>query len=225
MKKTLPVMVVLLICACGSLTPVPDWKDKAGRYLEEYTTSFLTDRELSTEPHFVKATREIAAGNDLRLLAIAYLTKYALHTASLERFDDSEFLRIERLEPDAADMAYCRFLQGNFADVDAGALPSRYAGVLKAAALRDAALAAHEISAIGDPLSRLVAAGAWVNQMPYDEKILKTAIDTAAASGWRRPLWAYLEKLHAYYLEGGDQSKAEAVKNRLELLKMKKDKI
>jgi hypothetical protein len=224
MKKTLPVMFVLLICACGSLMPVPDWKDKAGRYLEEYTTAFLTGRELSTDPHFVKATREIAAGNDLRLLAIAYLTKYALHTASLERFDDSEFLKIERLEPDAADMAYCRFLQGNFADVDAAALPSRYAGVLKAAARRDVALAAHEISAMGDPLSRLVAAGVWVNHMPFDETILQTAIDTAAANGWRRPLWAYLEKLHAFYLEGGDQSKARAVKNRLELLKKGKDK-
>jgi hypothetical protein len=224
MKKTLPVMFVLLICACGSLMPVPDWKDKAGRYLEEYTTAFLTGRELSTDPHFVKATREIAAGNDMRLLAIAYLTKYALHTASLERFDDSEFLKIERLEPDAVDMAYCRFLQGNFADVDAAALPSRYAGVLKAAARRDVALAAHEISAMGDPLSRLVAAGVWVNHMPFDETILQTAIDTAAANGWRRPLWAYLEKLHAFYLEGGDQSKARAVKNRLELLKKGKDK-
>ncbi len=143
---------------------------------------------------------------------------------TLERFDDSEFLKIERLEPDAADIAYCRFLQGNFAAVDANALPSRYAGVLKAVALRDSRLAAHEISAIGDPLSRLVATGAWVNHMPYDETILQKAIDMAAANGWRRPLWAYLEKLCAYYLEIGDKSKAEVVKNRLELLKKEKDK-
>ena len=224
MKKMLSIMVVLFICACGSLMPVPDWKDKAGRYLAEYKTSFLAGRELSTEPHFAKATREIVAGNDMRLLAIAYLTKYALHTASLERFDDSEFLKIERLEPDAADMAYCRFLQGNFAAVDVNALPSRYSGVLKAASRSDAALAAHEISAIGDPLSRLVAAGVWVNHMPFDETILQTAIDTASANGWRRPLWAYLEKLHTFYLEDGNQSKARAVQNRLELLKKGKDK-
>ena len=225
MKKMLPLMVVLFICACGSLMPVPDWKDKAGRYLEEYKTSFLAGRELSAEPHFAKATREITAGNNMRLLAIAYLTKYALHAASLEHFDDSEFLKIERLEPDAADMAYCLFLQGNFAAVDANLLPARYAGLLKAAARRDAALAAHEISAIGDPLSRLVAAGVWVNHMPYDETILQTAIDTASANGWRRPLWAYMEKLHAYYLEGGDKSKAQTVKNRIELLKKEKDKL
>ena len=224
MKKLLPVMLVLLMCACGSLMPAPVWKEKGARYLDEYKNSFLKGKELPAEPHFVKATREIAAGNDLRLLAVAYLTKYALHTASLERFDDSEFLKIERLEPDEADMAYCRFLQGNFAAVNASALPVRYKGLLKAAELKDTALAAHEISAINDPLSRLVAAGVWVSYMPCDEYILQTAIDTASASGWRRPLLAYLEKLHAFYLESGDKGKARAMKNRIELLKMEKDK-
>ncbi|MHB8138689.1 MAG: hypothetical protein ACYDGO_09935 [Smithellaceae bacterium] len=219
MKKLLPVIFVLLICACGSLTPTPDWKDKAGRYLDEYTTAFLTGRELSTEPHFVKATREIAAGNDLSLLAVAYLTKYALHTASLEHFDDSEFVKIYRLEPDAANMAYFRFLQGHFTAVNANELPSRYAGVLKAANGRDATLAAREIAAIGDPLSRLVAAGVWVTHMPYDENILQTAIDTASANGWRRPLWAYLVKLQTYYLERGEKNKADSIKNRLDVLK------
>ena len=172
----------------------------------------------------MKATREIAAGNDLRLLAVAYLTKYALHTASLERFDDSGFLKIERLEPDEADMAYCRFLRGNFAAVNTGALPARYAGLLKAAQRKDVALAGHEISAIRDPLSRLVAAGVWVSYMPCDETILQTAIDTASANGWKRPLLAYLEKLHAFYLESGDPGKARAMKNRIELLKMEKYK-
>jgi hypothetical protein len=224
MKKLLPVLFILFICACGSPMTVPEWKDKAGRHMEDYTNHFLKGRELSTEPHFVKATREIAAGNDLRLLAIAYLTKYALHTASLEQFDDGEFLKIARLEPDAADMAYCLFLKGEFTAVDAAALPARYAGLLKAALRRDARLAAHEISAIADPLSRLIAAGVWASHMPCDEYILQTAIDTASANGWQRPLWAYLEKLHACYLEIGQTGKANAVKKRLELLKKQKDK-
>lgn len=223
MKKLLTVMFVLFICACGSLMPVPEWKEKGARYLDEYTNSFLKGKEPSTEPHFVKATREITAGNDLRLLAVAYLTKYALHTASLERFDDGEFLKIERLEPDEADMAYCRFLQGNFAAVNTSALPARYTGLLKAAERKDVALAAHEISAIRHPLSRLVAASVWVSYMPCDEYILQTAIDTASANGWKRPLLAHLEKLHACYLESGEKNKANAVRNRIELLKKEKD--
>lgn len=219
MKKLLPLIFALVICACGSATPVPDWKDNAYTQLDAYKTSFLTGKEESTEPHFVKARREIAAGNDLSLLIIAYLTKYALHTASLESFDSSDFAKLYRLEPNLSDMAYCHFLKGNFSAVDIKELPVRYAGVLKAASDRDLTMAAREIAAVDDPLSRLIACGVWVRYLPSDEIILQIGISTASANGWRRPLWAYLNKLQAYYLEKGDRNKAAATKERLELLK------
>lgn len=219
MKKLLSLIVALLICACGTSTPPPVWKDNAYRQLEEYKAGFLTNREASTEPHFVKARREIAAGNDLSLLAIAYLTKYALHTASLESFDASEFAKLYRLQPHPSDMAYCHFLKGNFSAVDVKVLPARYAGVLKAASGNDLTLAVREIAAIDDPLSRLIACGVWVRYLPSDEAMLQIGISTAAANGWRRPLWAYLNKLKAYYLEKGDLNKAAAAKERLDLLK------
>lgn len=212
-------MAVLLIGACGGGGQVPVWKEKAYSQLDEYKTSFLTGRELSTEPHFEKARGEIAAGNDLSLLSVAYLTKYALHTASLEPFDASEFAKLYRLEPRPADMAYCHFLKGNFSAVDARALPARYAGVMKAASSKDLTMAAREIAAIDDPLSRLVACGVWVRYLPADETILHIGIDAASANGWRRPLWAYLEKLQGYYQEKGESAKANSVAERLKLLK------
>jgi len=219
MKNRLFLLFAFLICACGVVTPAPVWKDNASRQLDEYKTSFLTGKEPSTEPHFVKARREIAAGNDLSLLTIAYLTKYALHTASLESFDASEFEKLYRLEPEAADMAYCRFLQGDFSSADMKALPYRYQGVLKAFASKDAASASREISAIDDPLSRLIACGVWVRYLSSDETILQIGISTSSASGWRRPLWAYLDKLQTYYLKHGDKNKADNIKSRLNLLK------
>jgi hypothetical protein len=219
MKKILSLLFALLICACGSATPVPDWKDNAYRQLDDYKTSFLTGKEESTEPHFIKARREIAAGNDLSLLTIAYLTKYALHTASLESFDSSEFAKLYRLEPNVSDMAYCHFLKGNFSAVDSKALPVRYGGVLKAAYAKDLTMAAREIAVIDDPLSRLIACGVWVQYLPSDETILQIGISTASTNGWRRPLWAYLHKLQAHYLEKGERNKAIATKERLELLK------
>ena len=219
MKKLLFLTLAFVICACGSAVPVPEWKDNASRQLDIYKNSFLSGREESTEPHFVKAGREIAAGNDLNLLAIAYLTKYALHTASLESFDDSEFQRLSRLEPNTVNRAYCDFLKGNFSAVDMKALPSSYTGVWKAATARDLTMAAREIVAIDNPLSRLIACGVWIKYLPSDEAILQIGISTASANGWRRPLWAYLTKLHDFYLERGDQMKADAVKERLELLK------
>ena len=71
MKKLLSFTLAILVCACGAVTPVPDWKDKASNQLEIYKTSFLTGKEESTEPHFVKARRAIADGNDLNLLIVA----------------------------------------------------------------------------------------------------------------------------------------------------------
>lgn len=219
MKKLPFLIVVLLICACGGAGQIPVWKEKGYSQLDEYKNSFLTGSEESTEPHFLKATREIAAGNDLGLLTVAYLTKYALHTASLEPFDASEFAKLYRLEPHPADMAYCHFLKGNFSAVDPKELPARYAGVLKAASRRDAATAGREIAAIDDPLSRLIACGVWTRYLFADEAILQIGIDTASANGWRRPLWAYLERLQSYYLENGDSAKANRVSERLKLLK------
>jgi hypothetical protein len=219
MKKLPFLIVVLLICACGGAGQIPVWKEKGYSQLDEYKNSFLTGSEESTEPHFLKATREIAAGNDLGLLTVAYLTKYALHTASLEPFDASEFAKLYRLEPHPADMAYCHFLKGNFSAVDAKELPARYARVLKAASGRDTATAGREIAAIDEPLSRLIACGVWTRYLAADEAILNIGIDTASANGWRRPLWAYLERLQNYYLENGDQAKANRVSERLKLLK------
>jgi len=219
MKKLSSLILVLLICACGASTQAPVWKENAYRQLDEYKTSFLTGKEASTEPHFVKARREIAAGNDLSLLSVAYLTQYALHTASLESFDSSDFAKLYRLEPNPADMAYCHFLKGNFSAVDAKLLPSRYAGVLKAASANDLQMAAREIAAIDDPLSRLIACGVWVRYLPASEAILQMGITTAATNGWQRPLWSYLSKLQEHYLEKGEINKAAAIKERLNLLK------
>jgi len=219
MKKLFIFVIVTFLLACGSTLQTPVWQNNASAYLEDYKVNFLTGKEDISEPHFVKARRELASGNDLNLLATTYLTKYALHAASLESFETSDFARLYRLEPNPANMAYCHFLKGNFSAVDSKVFPSRYAGVLKAALSKSIKSAVSEISAIDDPLSRLVACGVWVRYLPYDENILQIAIQTAAANGWRRPLWAYLEKLQTYYTTKGEAGRAEAIKLRLELIK------
>jgi hypothetical protein len=218
MKKLYFIFLALLVCACSS-APIPEWKDNAYRHLEDYKKYYLADKEDATEPHFVKARKEIAAGNDLGLLSVAYLTKYALHAASLESFETREFAKLYRLEPNVTNMAYCHFLKGNFSAVDLKALPVQYTGTMKATAGKNIALAAKEIAAIDDPLSRLVACGVWVKYLPYDENIIQIGINTASANGWRRPLWAYLTKLQQYYFERGEASKASAINERLDLLK------
>jgi len=218
MKNIFIIMLLLFFCACGS-PPIPQWKDTSYRQLENYKINFLAGKEDATEPHFVQAKQAISSNNNLSLLSTAYLTKYALHTAALEDFDDGEFLRIDKLQPDAANRSYYSFLKGNFSQVEAGKLPAAYRKLLPLLADRNLTAAKGEITALSDPLSRLIACSVWVKYLPADEGILQLAIDTAAREGWRRPLWAYLTHLQKYYADRQETKKAENIKERLELLR------
>ncbi len=219
MRKYLILALIVFICACGSRQQIPDWKETAFRNFENYKKNFLNGKEGVSEPHFVKAKQALSDGNDLNLLAKIYLTKYALHTAVLEDFDDSEFIRINKLESSNSNFAYYNFLKGNFTAVEDNFLPSSYSGILKIARDKDLTRAVGEINSISDPISRLIACGVWVKHFSYDENILQMAINTSAENGWKRPLWAYLSKLQKYYLDRGETAKAQNINKRLDILK------
>jgi hypothetical protein len=218
MRKILFIVMLFLICACGS-KQIPEWKDTSARQLENYKYYFLTDKEATSEPHFVKAKKAIASSNDLNLLGTVYLTKYALYVSILRDFDDTEFLRINKLQPNAKNFSYYNFIKGYFHAADYYLLPAHYSKLLKPAQNKDLAAALSEISSIDDPLSRLVACGVWVKYLPYDENILQIGINTSSDNGWGRPLFAYLTKLQQFYIDHHETVKAESIKERLELLK------
>jgi len=217
MKKYFVISILFFLYACGS-QPVPQWKDTAYRQLTDYKANFLADKEDETEPHFVKAKKAISSSNDLNLLAVLYLTKYALHTAALENFDDNDFIRINKLQPNEANQSYSDFLKGNFSFLDKSKLPANYQRLMPMIAHKDLPAAARYIATIDDPLTRLIACGVWVKYLPHDENLLQLAVNTAAAQGWRKPLWAYLGKLQKYYLERQETTKADQIRERLELL-------
>lgn len=218
MKKISVITLFLIICACGS-KQIPEWKDTSSKQLESYKQYYLTNKESNSEPHFAKAKKAIARSNDLQLLGTAYLIKYALYASALENFDDTDFIRISKIHPDAHNFSYYNFISGNFSSVDNSLLPGHYGKLLKPAQNRDSSAAFREISSIEDPLSRLVACGVWVKYLPYDENILQIGINTSADNGWGKPLFAYLTKLQQYYIDHNEIVKAEIIKERLELLK------
>jgi hypothetical protein len=218
MRKWPFIIILFLFCACGS-KQVPEWKDTSASQLENYKYSFLTDKESSAEPHFLKAKKAIARSNDLDLLGTAYLTRYAMSVSIFTDFDDTDFLQINKLQPNAKNFAYYNFIKGNFKAADYSLLPAHYSKLLKPAQDKDLTIAIKEINLIDDPVSRLVACGVWTKYLPFDDNLLIIAINTAAENGWARPLFAYLTKLQQYYLDHNETAKATNIKERLELLK------
>ena len=219
MRNILIIASIVLLCACSSSPSIPQWKDTAFRQLENYKENFLTDKEDLTEPHFAKTKKAASDGNDLDKLGTIYLTKYALHVASLEDFDGSEFLKIDKLQPNAVHEAYYHFLKGHFSLINTKHLPSNYSKFLSAMVKNDYSTANREIVSLENPLSCLIACGIRIKYSPGDENILYLAIDTAARQGWRRPLWAYLNRLHKFYIDHQQIDKANHIKERLDILK------
>jgi hypothetical protein len=70
-----------------------------------------------------------------------------------------------------------------------------------------------------DPLSKLIAAGLFIQKNTYDEGILKIAIDTASQNGWKKALLAYLEKLLFFYETKKETEKAANITQRIQLIK------
>ena len=208
-----------LLVGCGSSKPVPDWTDASFNQLDNYKKSYLSGKERIAEAYFNKAVDEIKSSGDLEILARAYLTKYAVHVAVLEAFDDREYMRIDAVEPILQNKNFYSFLKGAFDNVDEKLLPQQYAGFLRAFQSGKKDDVAHEISKMDNPLSKLIALGLLVQKNKNDETDLKLAIDIASHNGWKKALLAYLFKLQSFYKTNNKPDKAAHVEERIQLIK------
>jgi len=220
MRKIICLMVFsFLLVGCGSSKPVPDWTNASFNQLDNYKKSYLSGKERIAEAYFNKAVDEIKSSGDLEILARAYLTKYAVHVAVLEAFDDREYMRIDAVEPILQNKNFYSFLKGAFDNVDEKLLPQQYAGFLRAFQSGKKDDVAHEISKMDNPLSKLIALGLLVQKNKNDETDLKLAIDIASHNGWKKALLAYLFKLQSFYKTNNKPDKAAHVEERIQLIK------
>jgi hypothetical protein len=187
--------------------------------LDAYKKNYLTGKASIADLHFRKATDEIRKSGNLDILARAYLTKCAVQTAVLEKIDDREYLRIEDVQPSAANRSFHEFLTGKLDRVDRNLLPEQYHGFLAAFRSGKDEPVADEILKMEDPLSRLIAAGLLVRLDRYDERCLRIAIDTASKNGWKKALLVYLEAIRKFYENKKELEKAANTKRRIELIR------
>lgn len=214
MMRILALGSLLLLAACGSTPPPADWKMNAVSLLEHAQQRWLEGDSKASEPALAKARSEIAKSGRLDLLARAELTACATRIASL---DFSPCAGFDKVAADAssADLAYARFLKGDWNGLDAAALPPHYADLLNA---KDVASVNRATAGVAEPLPRLIAAALLLRVDRATPETLALALDTASERGWIRPLLAWLQVTRQRALAAGDTAAAALLHRRIDFV-------
>lgn len=219
MIKSLALLAILLLLmgGCGG-KPTPTWIAAGHQQLESFKGEFLTGAAPRlVDLRFQKVQRELKKGGDLDLLQKAWLTRMALQVASRETMEPGDYPALEAALAVPPHRAFYRFLAGE-KELEAELLPVAYRPFWQTLKAGGSGEAAQRLTAIEDPLSRLIAAGVAARHLPPHERLLLTAVDTASENGWQRPLLAWLKELKGFYESTGDKAKAEMIGRRIALI-------
>jgi len=161
---------------------------------------------------FDLARTQLARTGRIDLMARAELLRCAAQIASLD-FKACDGFEAIRIDAAAAERAYADFLTADPKQEDAALLaPSQR--VLAAMGL--AGDPAQALRDLGDPLSRLVAAGVLLRAGRANPEVIALAVDTASSQGWRRPLLAWLNLQLQRAERAGATADAERLRRRIE---------
>ncbi len=213
MNKTGIALAAALLAACGSSPRVPDWQMNAASATERASSAYLEGKTAVADREFALARNQVGSTAQPAYAIRVELLRCAVQVAALVFEDCAGFTA---LSPDAsaADQAYARYLAGRATPADAALLPEAQRPVAAAAGDSAASAAA---AAISDPLSRLVAAGALLRANRATPEVIKMAIDTASAQGWRRGVLAWLNVQLKRAEQAGDEAEAARLRRRIQL--------
>lgn len=205
--------IALLLAACASGPPPPDWQMNAHTAIHHAVTATLVGDAREEHQELERARSEIAKTGRPDLLAQAELMHCAALVASLVLEPCAGF---ESLRADAtpAQRAYADYLAARVAAADIALLPPAH----RVAATASAQTALAALQGIDDPLSRLVAAAVLFQAGRASPAVLAFAADTASAQGWRRPLLAWLQVQALRADQAGDTEQAERLRRRIDLI-------
>lgn len=213
-KSWLPALcAAALLAACAGVR-APEWQTEAHASLERFKQYYLAGETRRAQHAFTEAKENIAATGRLDLAARADLIHCAVATAALDYDACAGF---EQVKGDASpqDLAYFEFLAGDWQGLDTGDLPAKYRKIVSGS---DTAAPDRAVLQIEDPLSRLIAAGVLFRKGGLSAQGVATAVETASAQGYRRPLLAYLNVQAAVAEEAGDTAAVETIRRRIELI-------
>jgi hypothetical protein len=200
----------LLLAACAGV-PAPDWASSAHASLERFEAAWLRGDARLAQSEFERARRELARTGRPELVAHAELVRCAMRVAGLE-FDDCPGFQPLAQDAGAEARAYAAYIAGSWQALDASLLPAQHRSIV------DDVRSERALPSIEDPASRMVAAGALLRTGRIRPSEIETAIDTASAQGWRRPLLAWLGVQERRALAAGEADAAARIRRRIELV-------
>jgi hypothetical protein len=209
------LVLALMLAACASGPPPPDWQMNAQSSLQRAVQAQLAGNDRVAAAEFERARGEIARTGRPELMARAELMRCAATVAALQFEPCTAF---ERLRADAApaEQAYAAYLAGTLAPPQLPLLPAPQQPLAAPPRGAEADLAA--LRATADPLSRLVGAALWLRGGRASTGVLAEAVDTASGQGWRRPLLAWLQLMQRQAEQAGQAAEAARLGRRIELV-------
>lgn len=215
MKKFFALAGLLLLAACGSGgPPPPDWKTDSADLIERYKKHALLGENTLAERYFQQAITATGGAGRVADTARLWLVRCATRRAML--IDDAclEFAELAKIEPNAADLAYYRFVTLRWDELDLALLPSHHRDLVRAPADKRQ----DTLNRISDPLARLLDASLLVMRKEAYPPTLELATETASSQGWRQPLLTYLKLLEKRAIDEGDASEQARLAKRIQLV-------
>lgn len=215
MKKLFALASLFLLVACGSGgPPPPDWKTDSADLIERYKKHALLGENTLAERYFQQAITATAGAGRVADTARLWLVRCATRRAML--IDDAcvEFAELAKIEPNAADLAYYRFVTLRWDDLDVALLPSHHRDLVRAPVGKRQ----DTLSRIADPLARLLDASLLVMRRESDAQTLELATETASSQGWRQPLLTYLKLLEKLASDQGNTAEQARLAKRIQLV-------
>lgn len=242
--STAPLMLAITLAGCASGPPPRDWQINAFEAQETALDTWLQGNDKLADAEFARARDAVASSARLDLLARLTLGRCAAQIASLASLPTAgstfcpEFAALA-VDARAEEKAYFDYLTGRWQGITPTLLPAQHRPLLALTstpavtpatttipatkpdpASKSAPLAADAqlLSAISDPLSRLVACGVLLQRGQLSPDGIALAVDTASSQGWRRPLLAWLGVQGQRAQATGNAELAAKVKRRIAFL-------
>ncbi len=202
-RRALAAGLIILLSACSSAPPAPDWQSNAHLAIKNFEKLYLAGDTRAADAEFARARAELASTGRPGLVARAELTRCAVRVASLA-FDECTGFAALAVDAGPEERAYADYLAARWQSMDVLRLPAQHRSVVTGGPLPE------------DALARLVAAGALMRAGRITPAGIALAIGTASTNGWRRPLLAWLGVEEKRAESAGEKEAAARIRRRID---------